>query len=132
MVSTEYIPLAERDKVLFDLKGYLLFPAVLSAEEIAPIKEQCEKMRQDKESLPPAERKLPGGAASLLIDHPAVMRVLHQVIDDETEKLRCESCFVSAIATAMTGTRGGIRTPAASRLIPISVTSITTARYTRA
>ena len=87
MVSTEYIPFAEREKVLFDLKGYLLFPAVLSAEE------QCEKLRQDKESLPPAERKLPGGAASVLIDHPAVMRVLHQIIDEETEKLRCESCF---------------------------------------
>jgi len=39
MVSTEYIPLAEREKVLFDLKGYLLFPAVLSAEELAPLKE---------------------------------------------------------------------------------------------
>ena len=95
MVSTEYIPLAEREKVLIDLKGYLLFPAVLSAEELAPLKEQCEKLRQDKESLPPAERKLPGGAASVLIDHPAVMRVLHQIIHEETEKLRCESCFLS-------------------------------------
>ena len=95
MVSTKYIPLAERDKVLFDLKGYLLFPAVLSAEELVPLKEQCEKLRQDKESLSPAERKLPGGAASVLIDHPAVMRVLHQIIDEETEKLRCESCFLS-------------------------------------
>ena len=93
MVSTEYIPFAEREKVLFDLKGYLLFPAVLSAEELAPLKEQCKKLRQDKETLPPAERKLPGGAASLLIDYPAVMRVLHQIIDEETEKLRCGSCF---------------------------------------
>jgi len=44
MVSTEYIPLAEREKVLFDLKGYLLFPAVLSAEELAPLKAAVRKI----------------------------------------------------------------------------------------
>ena len=71
----------------------MLYPAVLRAEELGPLKEQCEKLRQDKESLPPAERKLPGGAASVLIDLPAVMRVLRQIIDDETEKLPCESWF---------------------------------------
>ena len=71
----------------------MLFPAVLRAEELGPLKEQCEKLRQDKEWLPPAERKLPGGAASVLIDLPAVMWVLRQIIDDETEKLPCESCF---------------------------------------
>ena len=95
MISTEYTPLTEREKVLFDLKGYLLFPAVLSEEEIAPIKAQCEQLREDPEGLPAADRKLPGGAASVLIDHPAVLRVLHQIIDDETEKLRCENCFLS-------------------------------------
>lgn len=95
MISTEYTPLTEREKVLFDLKGYLLFPAVLSEEEIAPIRAQCEQLREDPEGLPAADRKLPGGAASVLIDHPAVLRVLHQIIDDETEKLRCENCFLS-------------------------------------
>jgi len=60
MVSTEYIPFAEREKVLFDLKGYLLFPAVLSAEELAPLKEQCKKLRQDKETLPPAAAQAAG------------------------------------------------------------------------
>ena len=95
MSAIEYTPLTQREKVLFDLKGFILFPAVLSAEEIAPIKEQCEALRQDPESLPPAGRKLPGGAAEVLIDHPAVMRVLHEIIDDETEKIRCENCFLS-------------------------------------
>ena len=30
MSDAEYTPLTEREKVLFDLKGFLLFPAVLS------------------------------------------------------------------------------------------------------
>ena len=71
----------------------MLFPAVLRAEELGPLKEQCEKLRQDKESLPPAGRKLAGGGSSVLIDLPAVRRVLRQIIDDETEKFPCESWF---------------------------------------
>lgn len=35
----EWTPtLTERETVLFDLKGYILFPAVLSEDELAPIK----------------------------------------------------------------------------------------------
>lgn len=92
---TEYTPLTDAEKTLFDLKGYLLFPGVLSADEIDPLKKQCDLLRTDPEALPPSERKLPGGHASILIDHPAVMRVLHAIIDDDTEKIRCENCFLS-------------------------------------
>lgn len=88
-------PLSDEEIVLFDLRGYLLFPAVLSEDEMAPLREQCEKLHANPESLPPAERCLPGGAASALIDHPAVERVLHSIIDEDTEKLRCENCFLS-------------------------------------
>ncbi|MYI61774.1 MAG: hypothetical protein F4105_08925, partial [Gemmatimonadetes bacterium] len=96
-ISTqEWTPtLTERETVLFDLKGYILFPAVLNEDELAPIKAQCEKLRTDKASLPPDARCLPGGPASVLIDHPAVMRVLHTIIDDEIEKIRLEGAFLS-------------------------------------
>ena len=60
--AKEWTPtLTEKETVLFDLKGYILFPAVLSEDEIAPIVEQCEKLRADKTSLPPEARCLPGG-----------------------------------------------------------------------
>ena len=78
----------------FDLRGYVLFPAVLNADEIAPIEEQCLRLRRDPESLPPAHRKLPGGPASALIDHPRVMSVLETVIS-RTEKVRLENCFLA-------------------------------------
>ena len=94
--TREWTPtLTERETALFDLKGYILFPAVLSEDELAPIKAQCEKLRTDKASLPPDARCLPGGPASVLIDHPAVMRVLHTIIDDEIEKIRLEGAFLS-------------------------------------
>jgi hypothetical protein len=78
----------------FDLRGYLLFPAVLSAEELAPIKAQALALRQDRDSLPAAHRRLPGGPASALIDHPKVMDVLNTVIS-RTDKVRCENCFLA-------------------------------------
>lgn len=87
--------LTEEEKVWFDLKGYILFPSVLSDDEIAELKDQCERMRNDPESLPPEARQLPGGAASMLIDHPTTMRTLHTVIDDDTEKIRLENAFLS-------------------------------------
>ena len=90
--------LTEKETVMFDLKGYILFPAVLSDDEMAPIVEQCEKLRTDRDSLPPEARCLPGGPASKLIDHPEIMRVLHTVIDDETEKIRLEGAFSRSAA----------------------------------
>jgi hypothetical protein len=96
VATKEWTPaLTDMETALFDLKGYILFPAVLSEEEMAPIKEQCEKYRTDKESLPAASQCFPGGPASALIDHPAIMRILHTIIDDETEKLRLEGAFLS-------------------------------------
>ena len=87
--------LTEAETALFDLKGFLLFPSVLSEEEVAPIKDQCERLHNDRDSLPPEAQCLPGGPASELIDHPAIVRVLHTIIDDETEKIRLESVFLS-------------------------------------
>ena len=87
--------LTDEEIVTFDLKGYILFPAVLTQDEMAPLKEQCEKLRSDKGSLPPSAQCLPGGPAAALIDHPAIMRVLHTVIDDDTDKIRLEGASLS-------------------------------------
>jgi hypothetical protein len=94
--TQEWTPtLTEEELVLFDLKGYILFPGVLSEEEIAPIKEQAQTLHDDRESLSPGEQCLPGGPTSVLIDHPAVLRVLHSIIDDDDEKIRLENTFLS-------------------------------------
>ena len=69
--------------------------------------------------------------SSALIDHPATMCVLHSIIDDDVEKIRCENCFLSYRYrgdghkgwTPHAGGRPSIRTTAIS---------ITTAAYTPA
>ena len=82
------------EQFFFDLKGFILFPAVLEDGQIATIREQTRRLREAPESLPPAQRQLPGGAAAALIDHATVMRVLHTVIG-KTEKMRLENCFLA-------------------------------------
>eukprot|EP01045_Picozoa_sp_COSAG04_P001286 COSAG04_NODE_42_length_32379_cov_41.656691_9_plen_176_part_00 len=50
---------------------------------MAAIRDQVLRISEDPESLPPEERVVPGGASSLLIDHPAVLGVLHEIIGTE-------------------------------------------------
>ena len=87
--------MSEHDRVVFDLKGYIVKPAVLGKEEIEEIKEFTLRQKNDPQSLPPHQRNLPGGAFAKLIDHPAVMDVLLNVIDPDPEKIRLENTFLS-------------------------------------
>lgn len=72
--------MTEEEKFRFDLAGFLVRPAILTKDEVAEIVEQVRRIHHDKESLPPEHRTVPGGPASLLIDHPKVVEVLHEII----------------------------------------------------
>lgn len=87
--------MSHHDRVVFDLKGYLVKPAVLSPEEVKVLKEFVLRQQHDPNSLPPHERCLPGGAFAKLIDHPLVMNVLLDVIDPDIDKIRLEDVFLS-------------------------------------
>ncbi len=87
--------MSQHDRVVFDLKGYVVKPAVLSESEVKVLKELVLRQKNDPESLPPHERYLPGGAFAQLIDHPVVMNVLLDVIDPDINKIRLEDVFLS-------------------------------------
>ncbi len=82
--------MTDEEKFLFDLNGFLVRPAVLKPDEIAAIVDQVDRIKHNPESLPPEERQVPGGAASILIDHPQVIDVLHEVIGPD---IRLENSF---------------------------------------
>ena len=83
------------DRIIFDLKGYIIIPAVLPEAEVKTIKEFVLRQKNEPESLPPHERCLPGGAFAQLIDHPTVINVLLNVIDPDLNKVRLEDVFLS-------------------------------------
>jgi hypothetical protein len=64
----------------FDLAGFFVRPAILTPAEVAAIVDQIDRIAHDPLSLPPEQRAVPGGPASLLIDHPQVTDVLFRVI----------------------------------------------------
>eukprot|EP01052_Picozoa_sp_SAG31_P003867 SAG31_NODE_153_length_22196_cov_24.963570_12_plen_194_part_00 len=63
----------------FDLAGFFVRPSILTAAETALLRDQVYLITHDKDALPPHERRVPGRAASLLIDHPKVIEVLQEL-----------------------------------------------------
>ncbi|MDE2997941.1 MAG: phytanoyl-CoA dioxygenase family protein [Gemmatimonadota bacterium] len=89
-------PMTEYEKFLFDLKGFLVIPEVLTSTEIRTVREHVDVYTKDPESLPEHLRAPIAGPAEFLIDHPRAMGILQEVIHPERERIRLESVFVSA------------------------------------
>ena len=55
----DVVPMTPAQKYLFDLKGFILLPALLSEEELVLIRAHQHKFLYERESLPPDERDSP-------------------------------------------------------------------------
>ena len=69
-------PMSDYEKFLFDLKGFLVIPNVLTDEEIETVREHTQTYVKKPESLPEHHRSPIVGPAEFLIDHPRVMGIL--------------------------------------------------------
>ena len=98
--------LSEEERFRFDLAGFMLRPAILNTDEVAEIREQINRIQEDPESLPPEHRAMPGGPASLLIDHPKVIDVLHDIIGPDI-RMEGTSCVVRNKGEAHGDLHGG-------------------------
>ena len=72
--------MTEEEKFRFDLTGYLVRESVLTRDEVAAIRDQILRIRDDPFSLPEAQRAVPSGPSAILVDHPKVLEVLNEVI----------------------------------------------------
>ena len=87
----DVVPMTPAQKYLFDLKGFILLPALLSEEELVLIRAHQHKFLYERESLPPHERDNHGGPSQILLDHPAVVGVLNEVLSHQA--LASEECY---------------------------------------
>ena len=87
----DVVPMTPAQKYLFDLKGFILLPALLSEEELVLIRAHQHKFLYERESLPPHERDNHGGPSQILLDHPAVVGVLNEVLSHQA--LASEDCY---------------------------------------
>jgi hypothetical protein len=84
------IPMTDEQKFFFDLRGWLLLPSVLTAEEV-------EEMKADVYSG--AKNSYEG--LQCLLDHPAIVGILSEILTeqpfarDECYGFRCEGSFIT-------------------------------------
>ena len=77
------IPMSPEQKYIFDLKGWLCLPGLLTQEELGPIREHQMKFLHHREELPPHERDNHGGPSQVMLDHPAVVGVLNEILSHQ-------------------------------------------------
>lgn len=87
--------MSDYEKFLFDLKGFLVIPSVLSEDEISAVRDHVDAYSDDPDSLPEHHRAPMAGPGEFLIDHSRVMGILQEVIDPDPSRIRLESVFVS-------------------------------------
>ncbi len=85
------VPMTEEQKYRFDLKGWICLPGLLTKEQVGPIREHQLAFLHDRESLPPEERDNHGGPSQILVDHPAVVGVLNEILSNQ--RLATEECY---------------------------------------
>ena len=74
------IPLTEDQRYLFDTRGWLLIPGVLSESEIQEMREFCYRLKQEPRSIPEHHRYSIGGSLETLTDHPVVCGFMNEFL----------------------------------------------------
>jgi hypothetical protein len=96
-VRTDDVPMTDEQKFIFDLKGWIAIPAVLTEEEIEAVKAHIVALKEEPESLDPIDRYSLSGPAQILLDHPVVMGVLRTILSGDRSEdcygVRCENSF---------------------------------------
>lgn len=95
-VGADVQPMSDYEKFMFDLKGFIVIPSVLSEAEVHAVRDHVTTLAKNPDSLPEHHRAPIAGPAEFLIDHPRVMGILQSVIAPKREHIRLESVFTSA------------------------------------
>lgn len=85
------IPMSDEQKYRFDVRGWLLLPALLSEQELGPIRQHQMTFLNERDSLPLDERDHHGGPSQVLLDHPAIVGILNEVLSQQS--LASEECY---------------------------------------
>ena len=85
------VPMSDEQKYLFDLKGWITLPGLLDAAQVERIRAHQMQFLYQPETLPPEQRDNHGGVSQVLLDAPAVVGVLNEIISHQP--LAAEDCY---------------------------------------
>ena len=88
----------EEQKYLFDTRGWLLLPEVVTGPELAEMQEWCRRLHFAPESLPEHRRTPLAGATQSLVDHPLVVGLLHEFTANPS--LSSQECYGFSLGSA--------------------------------
>ncbi|MYG00118.1 phytanoyl-CoA dioxygenase family protein [Candidatus Poribacteria bacterium] len=94
------VPPTQEQKYLFDMRGWLLVPGVLTGDELEEIQDFGHRLHHEPDSIPEHERSPLGGPMQKLSDHPNVVGFLNEFLahpalsSPECYGFRMESCHM--------------------------------------
>ena len=74
------VNLTQEQKYLFDTRGWLLIPGLLTEEETEEMREFCLRLHHDPDSIPEHQRSPLGGPMQKLADHPVVVGFMNEFV----------------------------------------------------
>ncbi len=95
------IPMTEEQKFFFDMRGWILLPGVLSDAEIGAMKAEVYAAMDPEQHMVINPDQCFRGALQTLLDHPAVVGILSEILaeepfwSDDYYAFRCESSFIT-------------------------------------
>jgi hypothetical protein len=97
-VPSQALAMTEEQKFVFDLKGWVLLPAIIERPIAEEIRAHIETLLLKPDALPANQRSSYSGPAEVLLDHPAVVAILREVLmapdpNPDCYGFRCESSF---------------------------------------
>lgn len=85
------VPMTDAQKYIFDLKGWICLPDLFDGEQLDRIRQHQMDFLYRRDTLPPEERDNHGGPSQVLLDHPAVVGVLNEILSHRP--LATEDCY---------------------------------------
>ena len=74
------IQLTQEQKYIFDTKGWLLIPSVLSSDQLDSMQAFITQLHTSPESMPDYKRSPLGGSTQSLSDHPIALGFLNEFV----------------------------------------------------
>lgn len=70
----------EDQKFLFDTRGWLVVPGVLSESDVEEMRAYCSRLKYEPQSLPESQRSTVAGPLERLTDHPLVLGFMNEFV----------------------------------------------------
>jgi len=98
--SLPVIALSEDQRFVFDTRGWLLLPGLLTDAQTAEMRDFCYGLKNNPESIPEHHRSSIGGPLEQLTDHPAVLGFMSEFVSngycgEDCYGFRLESTFAT-------------------------------------